>query len=156
MARFVKRKPTNLSYVWNRKLYRVRRKNFRENWKRFSSYHENVPRIFFIRVSVPVFVRRFARQSRGTALKVQLIHKIGMRGVQRMFNSNFIVQASLCPHRNGHTVYARKRDTDIYSKHHDAFRLHVAKVQFAPKSFPAAVKGRFTCVTQWLFQWQRE
>lgn len=51
------------------------------------------------------------------APQVQLIHKIvGMRGVQRMFNSNFIVQAVLfvCTETGYATRYARENVTRTF------------------------------------------
>ena len=145
------------------KLHRVSRKNFRGKLGTIFVTRRKCTAYFSFFFSPPFFVfsprASFRLRSRPpadlpvspAAPQVQLIHKIvGMRGVQRMFNSNFIVQALLfvCAEtRVRDAVRARKRDTDIYSKHRDTFRLPVARVQFAPKSFvPGRGQGekRFT------------
>ena len=98
-----------------------------ENWERFSSRGENASHIFlfsFFSPLVQVFVCARVRPQicpsvprRRAAPQVQLIHKIvGMHGVQRMFNSNFIVQALLfvCAETEYATRYARGNVTRTF------------------------------------------
>lgn len=114
------------------KLYRVSRKNFRGKLgtifvaRRKCTAYFSFFFFFFLffsplaQVSVCVRVRPQICPSVPrcrAAPQVQLIHKIvGMRGVQRMFNSNFIVQAVLfvCTETGYATRYARENVTRTF------------------------------------------